>query len=352
MTRSKRKLEHIDQAIVTGQNRDTGFDDIRFIHQSLPDTNVSDVSLDSSIGELRFSSPVFINAMTGGGGKETENINSKLSEIANSLDIPMAVGSQMAAIKDNNELKSYEVVRKNHNGLLFANIGSEATVDEAKRVVDIIEANALQIHLNVIQELVMPEGDREFKGALERIGAICEQIQVPVIVKEVGFGMSKETVWKLSNVGASAVDIGGYGGTNFSKIENRRRNQPYSFFNDWGIPTAVSIVEAKHSNAKIPIIASGGIQNALDIAKSISLGASATGIAGAILKLVIEEGVSNTVLYIQNILKELTLIMTAIGAQSISKLQETPILIQGSTKEWLSQRNVQIENYANRPPCN
>ena len=349
MSRAKRKLEHIDHALATGQSRSSGFDDIRFIHQSLPDINLEDVSLSSKIGELKISSPIFINAMTGGGGKATEGINSQLAEVAGNLNVPIAVGSQMAALKDNQERDTYKVVRKmNPNGIVFANIGSEATPEQAVNCVEMLDANALQIHLNVIQELVMPEGDREFQGALSRIEKIAGELSVPVIVKEVGFGMSKETVTILEQAGVQVIDVGGFGGTNFSIIENARREESFSFFNEWGIPTAVSVAEAKNVSENLTILASGGIQTSSDIAKAIALGANAAGMAGKVLKWVQEEGVEGTTLQIEKILKELKIIMTALGTESISSLQATPLIIQGETKNWLEDRGISTKAFANR----
>ncbi|MCD8511469.1 MAG: type 2 isopentenyl-diphosphate Delta-isomerase [Bacillus sp. (in: Bacteria)] len=349
MSRAKRKLDHIDHAMKTGQSNTSGLEDIRFIHQSLPNINLSDVNLSSSIGGLSISSPIFINAMTGGGGKATENINGKLAEVANTLSLPMAVGSQMAAIRDSNEANSYTIVRKKHpNGIIFANLGSEATVDQAKASVDMIEANALQIHLNVIQELVMPEGDRDFDGALKRIEQIVHDINVPVIVKEVGYGMSRETVNKLYNAGVSIVDIGGYGGTNFSKIENNRRVKRFEFFNEWGIPTAVSIAEAKHAQPNIQVIATGGIQNAIQIAKALSLGADAVGMAGKVLKWLHKDGVEETVLQLEETLTQLGMIMTSLGAKNIQNLQSVPLLITGGVGHWLKERHISTDYFANR----
>ena len=195
------------------------------------------------------------------------------------------------ALKDPAERKTYEIVRKhNPNGMVFGNLGSEATVQQARDAVEMIEADALQIHLNVIQELTMPEGDRDFRGALERIQHIAENISVPVIVKETGFGISKEAAYSLSRSTISAIDIGGFGGTNFSKIENQRRKRMLDFFDDWGIPTAISIAGDAILHSDKPILASGGIQNSLDIVKSLGLGASAVGMAGVILKQLLETG--------------------------------------------------------------
>ncbi|TYS68379.1 type 2 isopentenyl-diphosphate Delta-isomerase [Sutcliffiella horikoshii] len=349
MSRAQRKMDHIQHALTTGQVRQTGFDDVMFVHQSLPNLSTTDIQLNTKIGELTLSSPIFINAMTGGGGKKTWEINKALAEVAKVCNIGLAVGSQMSAIKDQDEAATYEIVRKaNPGGLIFANLGSEATVDQAKKAVDMLEANAIQIHLNVIQELVMPEGDRDFTGALGRIEKIVSSLEVPVIVKETGFGISRETAKKLVDVGVSIIDISGFGGTNFSKIENERRTQRLDFFNAWGIPTAASIAEVKHALPGASVIGSGGIQRPLDIAKAITLGASAVGMAGYFLKVFMEEGQEALIQLIHQTHDELRWMMTALGASTIEQLQQAAVVIHGETYHWLTQRRVDCSAYSNR----
>jgi len=349
LSRSKRKLEHIQYALQTGQSRSSGLDDLQFIHQSFPNISVEDIVLKSKIGELQVSSPIFINAMTGGGGKATEGINRQLAQIANIFHIPMAVGSQMSAIKDKNEQQSYKVVRQYHpRGLIFANVGSEATPEQARFSVDLLEANAIQIHMNVIQELVMPEGDRDFTGALKRIERIVKAVDVPVIVKEVGFGISRESVRQLQEIGVNLIDVGGFGGTNFSLIENERRDRPMAFFDQWGIPTAVSIAEARSVSDRLTVLATGGIQNAYDVARAIALGADVAGMAGQVLKWLQEEGTDKTIQHINGLLDDLKMIMTALGAKDIKSLKQVPLMIMGQTKEWLNERQIDTSLYANR----
>lgn len=336
-------------ALATGQERLTGLDDITFIHQSLPNTNLEQANLHSKIGELFLSSPIFINAMTGGGGERTLEINKNLAIAAKETGIAISVGSQMSALKDANERKTYEVVRNEYpDGVIIGNIGSEATVDDAKAAIEMLEANALQVHLNVVQELVMPEGDRDFRHALERIEKMVASVHVPIIVKEVGFGMNKETVTKLHSVGVSAVDVGGFGGTNFGKIENERRASSLAFFNEWGIPTSISIAEAKGAGTYCSILASGGIQTSLDIAKAIALGADAAGVAGYFLKILTKEGIAALITEIHTLHKELTMIMTALGAKNILELQHAPIIISGKTHHWLTERNINTKLYSQR----
>ena len=349
MSRLNRKWDHIQYALNTPQSERTAFDDVTFVHRSLPNSSLDQIQLDTKIGELSLSSPILINAMTGGGGERTYEINRKLAIIAKETGLAMAVGSQMAALKDPTQSDTYKVVRQvNPKGIILANLGSEATLDQAKAAVEMIEANALQLHLNVVQELTMPEGDRDFRGALSRIETIINNIGVPVIVKEVGFGMEKETISTLSLHGVTAVDVGGLGGTNFAEIENERRNMPYSFFNEWGISTPVSIVEAKHCGSEMSVIGSGGVQTSIEIAKTIALGANAVGIAGHFLKILLNHGEEALIEKIKLLHHELSVIMTALGTNNIPDLQNVPLVVRGDTYHWLTQRGINTKLYSQR----
>ncbi|MFC7783526.1 type 2 isopentenyl-diphosphate Delta-isomerase [Rossellomorea sp. GCM10028870] len=348
MTRAQRKQDHINYALSTGQQRRTGFDEVAFVHQSLPNIAVDDVHLQAKIGELNWSSPIFINAMTGGGGESTSKINEELTILARETGLAIAVGSQMSALKDPSERNTYKVVRQhNPNGMVFGNLGSEATVQQAKDAVEMIEADALQIHLNVIQELTMPEGDRDFSGALERIQEIAGSISVPVIVKETGFGISKEVAESLSHSNISAIDVGGFGGTNFSKIENQRRKRMLEFFDDWGIPTAISIAET-HATSLKPILASGGIQNSLDIVKSLGLGASAVGMAGVILKQLLESGLKDSIDEVNQIHTDIQFLMCALGCRRLEDLHSVPLVLSGDVFHWLEVRGLNPASYSKR----
>ncbi|PLR99760.1 type 2 isopentenyl-diphosphate Delta-isomerase [Bacillus sp. T33-2] len=349
MSRSKRKWDHIRLALETGLARTNGFADVTFVHQSLPDSSLDAIDLQTKIGELLLSSPIFINAMTGGGGERTFEINRNLAIAARETGLGMAVGSQMSAIKDPLERKTYEIVRKeNPGGIILANLGSEATVDQAKLAIDMIEADALQIHLNVVQELAMPEGDRDFRNALNRIADLAGSLDVPLIVKETGFGMGMETVKSLLTAGVYAVDIGGFGGTNFARIENRRGNRSLSFFEDWGITAAAAIVEARSCHFNLPLIASGGIQTGMDVAKAIALGADAAAIAGVFLKTLVEDGLEALIEEISLIQEELAIIMTALGAKKLRDLHNSPLVIWGETYHWLEQRGINTKSYSQR----
>ncbi|WP_442594571.1 type 2 isopentenyl-diphosphate Delta-isomerase [Neobacillus sp. D3-1R] len=350
MTRSKRKWEHIQYALLESDKKFShGFSDIHFVHQSLPNLALNDVVLEHFIGELPLSSPIFINAMTGGGGERTTYINQNLAILAKEFGMAMAVGSQMSAIKDPTELSSYQIVRQeNPSGMIFANLGSEATIDQAKQAVQMVSANALQIHLNVVQEMTMPEGDRDFRGAINRIEQLVKAVEVPVIVKEVGFGMSKESVEQLYSIGVAAVDVGGYGGTNFAAIENARRSEPLPFFNEWGIPTAISIVEARTISSSLPLIASGGIKSSLDVIKSIALGSDAVGMAGFFLKNLLEKGLEETIVETNRLHEDIKYMMLALGVKNIIELQSVPLVISGYTHHWLTERGIDTKKFATK----
>jgi len=345
--RTSRKLDHLKLALESNQNVCTSFQNVHFVHQALPEIALDKISLTTMFGGLNISSPIIINAMTGG-ALETTEINEKLAIIARETGVALAVGSQMSAIRDKELINTYQIVRKvNPNGVIFANLGMEATVDQALEAIDMLNADALQIHLNVVQELVMPEGDRSFEGALDRLQAINEAISVPLIVKEVGFGISYETAKKLADRGIKIIDVGGKGGTNFAKIENSRREASLSIFNDWGIDTAASLLEVKRLK-NIELIATGGIQNSLQIAKAIGLGANAVGIVGAILRSIINEGVEGTIDYIEGLHAELKLIMTSLGASNLEGLQQKPIVILGDLKDWCDLRGIELNALAQR----
>ncbi|KXG43650.1 type 2 isopentenyl-diphosphate Delta-isomerase [Tepidibacillus decaturensis] len=347
MSRASRKLEHLKYAIETGQTGVQGFENVHFVHQALPEVALSQTSIATSIGGLQLSSPIIINAMTGG-AYETVKINQHLAALANELNLVMAVGSQMSAIKNKEYRSTYQIVRGNNpKGIIFANLGADATPEQANEAIEMIEADGIQIHINVIQELTMPEGDRDFTGILDRLQAIKESVKIPFIVKEVGFGMSKEVVFQLVKRGIKIIDVGGRGGTNFALIENKRRLDPYPFFNDWGIHTATSILEATTVN-KTEIIATGGIQNSLHIAKAIGLGANAVGMSGMILRKLVNEGFKQTLGYVNQLHHEIKLIMTSLGAVELLDLQKKPMVILGETKDWCELRGIPINELARR----
>jgi len=346
--RNSRKMEHVRHALELGQSGRQGLADVRLAHNCLPETSMTNIALRTRIGDLILSSPIFINAMTGGAA-ETESINRELAIVAREQGLAMAVGSQMAALKSSEVESSYKVVRReNPHGVVLANLGSEATVEQALRAVDMIEASALQIHLNVMQELIMPEGDRSFGGMLRRIEAIARQVDVPVIVKEVGFGILREQARQLREVGVAIVDVGGAGGTNFAAIENARRTSALDWLDGWGHPTAVALLETLTVYPRGAVIASGGITNALEAVKALVLGASAVGMAGAFLKVLRTSGVDALHRFAGELANGLMLLMTALGAETVDALWNVPAVIVGETAEWCRARGIDLTEYAQK----
>ncbi|MCM3033516.1 type 2 isopentenyl-diphosphate Delta-isomerase [Niallia sp. MER 6] len=349
--RQNRKADHINIALTSPFTLSSDFDELSFIHRSLPEVGMDDIQLQTNIGPLTLDYPIFINAMTGGSEKSGV-INASLAEAASETGIAMAVGSQHAAIREEELAHTFKVVRKkNPNGLVFANIGADAPLDYALKAIDMLEADALQVHLNVPQELVMPEGERTFTSLLAKLEKLSATLHVPVIVKETGFGMSTETLMQLQNAGIQYVDLGGKGGTNFIHIENERRSKrDFEYLKDWGQSTVVSLLEAQSVLDELTIIASGGIRNPLDAVKSFSLGASAAGIAGPFLKILHDQGVAGLIMELEVWKEHLRMLLLLQGAKSIRNLKQCPIIAGGKVREWCEARGIDWQRLARRKP--
>ena len=343
-----RKNEHVSLSENFYKDGDSSFKDVHFVHHSFPQMDVADVDLTTDLGDLHFSLPFFINAMTGG-SDWTGKLNQKLAIVAHETGLAMATGSISAGLKNPEVEESYKIVRKeNPEGLVFANLGAGHGVENAKKAIDLVEADALQIHVNAPQELVMPEGDREFSNWLENIQEIVETIDVPLIVKEVGFGMSRETVTQLQEIGVKYIDISGQGGTNFAQIENfRRREMKLDGLESWGQSTAVSLLEAMEVRENSYIISSGGVRTAQDIVKSLALGASLVGISSQFMHMVLKD-VDLAIEQVAQWKLELERSITLLHAPHVSALQNTDVIITGETAEWAALRDINLKHYAKR----
>lgn len=337
--RKYRKREHIENYLRSSYTGNPLFDDVLLVHNSLPECDFYEVDTSTMFLNKKINFPLMINAMTGG-SDFTEDINRDLSLIAKEFNLPMAVGSQTLAMEDKDAIKSYQIVRENmKDGIVLGNLSGRATVDEAKFAVEMIGADGLQIHLNPAQELAMDEGDRTFRGILTNIEKIVASLDVPVIVKEVGFGMSKEVVKRLYDSGVRIVDVSGYGGTNFMEVENLRNPEnDLSELYSWGIPTAMSVIGAKSLELDdLQIISSGGVRNSLDIAKSIALGADMVAISGEILSYLIHGGYEYTMQYLAGLIYKTKIVMTLTGSKNIEELKETKYFITGRLKDLLCE---------------
>ena len=330
---SSRKSDHIRITL----NEDVqspiqnGLDRYRFIHQSLPEINLEEIELELYIFGKKLNAPILISSMTGG-TQQAEEINLLLAEAANEHQIAMGVGSQRAAIENPELAKTFQIRKKAPHILLFANLGAIQlnygyTSEHCKRAVDMIEANALILHLNALQEALQPEGETNFAGLVKKIESICSKLHVPVIVKEVGWGISEKAAKMLANAGVSAIDVAGAGGTSWSQVEMYRTPNKYEAmiadsFHDWGIPTAESILDVRRGAPGVIVFASGGLRNGVDIAKSIALGSSLGGIARNFLKTT-HNSLEETCNLIQVMEREIKICMFCVGAKNIDQLKKT-----------------------------
>ena len=277
--REQRKNEHVEIAMAQSDAPQSDFDRVRFVHHSIPSINVDEVDLTSRTTDFDMTYPIYINAMTG--SEWTKQINEKLAVVARETGLAMAVGSTHAALRNPKMAESFSIARQtNPEGIIFSNVGADVPVDKAVEAVSLLDAQALQIHVNAPQELVMPEGNREFSTWLDNVATIVQRVDVPVIIKEVGFGMSKELYKDLIDVGVTYVDVSGKGGTNFVTIENERRsNKDMDYLANWGQSTVESLLESSAYQDSLNVFASGGVRTPLDVVKSLALGAKAVGMS-------------------------------------------------------------------------
>lgn len=272
----------------------TGLEKYHFVHEALPELDLERLDPSLSLFGKRLAAPILISSMTGG-TEEAGEINQRLAEAAQEIGVAMGVGSQRAALEKPRETSTFSIARKvAPDILLFANLGAVQLnygfgIDHCRKVVDMIQADALSLHLNPLQEAVQDAGDTNFEGLSKKIEEICKTLEVPVIAKEVGWGISERTAKLLADCGVSAIDVAGAGGTSWSQVEMHRASDEFTrelaaSFVGWGIPTAESILNVRKAAPEMTIFASGGLKDGLDIAKCIALGATLGGMAGQFLK--------------------------------------------------------------------
>lgn len=356
--RQRRKLDHVRLAVAHKESSAAqrlglpapGWDEVHLVHQSLPERNFAEIDLQTSIAGLSLAVPVLINAMTGG-APGVGVINRDLATVAVDLGLAMAVGSQTAGLREPAVADTYAVVREvNPHGIILANLSAAASVDQARQAIAMVRADLLQIHLNAPQELVMAEGDREFRGQMANIGRLVEAAGVPVIVKECGFGLSREAARALYSVGVRAVDVSGRGGTNFAWIEAERTGESLDpGLENWGIPTAVSVVEITTLGLSgLEVIASGGISSGTEVAKALALGARMVGLAGAVLTRQQEGGADSVRDYVSRLLLDLRRTLLLCGASSLHEVRQRPVVITGATGQWCHLRGIDLAALARR----
>ncbi|MBI4494977.1 MAG: type 2 isopentenyl-diphosphate Delta-isomerase [Chloroflexi bacterium] len=349
-----RKLEHLEVATTLDVNthRGPGWQDIHLLHQPLPELDVEELNLSIELLGRRLRYPVVISAMTGGHERAHE-LNAILARAAQRFGLAMGLGSQRAALKDPNLAYTYRVAREQApDALLIANIGAAQlipqsrpqplTVDQLQGLVEMIGADALAIHLNWLEEAIQTEGDRRARGCLEAIEHVAHSIRVPLIVKETGAGLSRPVGKRAIEAGAAALDVGGVGGTSFAAVEairaerrgDARGARLGDVFRDWGIPTAVAVVEV--ADLGRPVVATGGLRTGLDAAKALALGATAVGIARPLLQAAVQ-GDDALAAWLTQFLEELRVAMFLTGSARPEQLRQARRVITGETAAWLQQ---------------
>jgi len=334
-TINKRKDDHllINSKKDVKSSNTTGFEKFRLIHNALPEINLSDVDISISVFDKSLSLPLMISSMTGGTEK-AHKINRILASSAQKYNIAMGVGSQRIGIEQNGRMGTFDIRKYAPDILLFSNLGAVQlnytfTIDDCKKAVEKINADALILHLNPLQEALMEGGDTNFSGILKKIEQVCKHLMVPVVVKEVGWGISAHTARKLIGAGVQAIDVAGAGGTSWAEVEKFRTTDPIrkriaQGFRGWGIPTAEAIVKIREELPDVLLFASGGLKDGIDIIKCIALGANLGGIARSFLIAAMDsqETLDN---YIEELSLQILIAMFAIGAENVSAISSEKI---------------------------
>jgi isopentenyl-diphosphate delta-isomerase len=319
----------------------TNLENYHFRHEALPELDLNRLDTTLSLFGKRLTAPLLISSMTGGTAT-AETINLRLAEAAQETGIVMGVGSQRAALEHPEQARTFQVRRVAPDILLFANLGAVQLnygygIEECRRAVEMIEADALILHLNPLQEAVQDAGDVNFAGLAKRIEQICKKLEVPVIAKEVGWGISERTAKLLADCGVAAIDVAGAGGTSWSQVEMHRAPDEFTrqlaaTFVGWGIPTADSILNVKKAAPGMIIFASGGLKDGLDVAKCIALGATLGGMAGQFLKAA-AISTEKTIEIIKLTKRQLEVTMFAAGVETLEKLKSGEALQRRNEKE-------------------
>ena len=343
---SGRKLDHLricaEHEVEAGW---TGFSDVRLVHCALPECSMERIDTRARFLGHHFGSPLFIAAMTGGHAETTE-VNRRLARTAERFGIGMGVGSQRAALENPDLAGSFSVVREEApHAFLVANLGAvqlrEHGAEWAERAVEMIDANAIAIHLNFLQEAIQPEGDHDASGCLAAIQELAGSFRVPVIVKETGGGISEEVARRCRGAGVQAIETGGWGGTNWAAIESVRAGETKKAehrgliglgarFTEWGIPSVVSLIEVARTGG--PVIATGGIRSGLDIAKAVVLGADLCGMGLPFLAPALE-GEESLAAAVGGFQDELRAAMFLTGSPNLAELRKARFCICGRTRE-------------------
>lgn len=354
---AERKLSHVKicRDLEVSSRKGTHLDDVELIHCALPELDLEEINISTKLFGKRLSAPIIISSMTGG-HPETKRINENLAKAASKLGIGICVGSQRAALEHPTLKDTFSIVREvSESMLVIANIGSAQLLSPnakefAESAVSMLNADALAVHLNPLQELVQPGGDTRFKGILNALSELVDILNCPLVVKETGCGISREVAKQIVDAGVSVIDIAGAGGTSWAAVEFYDSKQKgddlksgvAETFWDWGIPTAMSLCEVLSLKTKITLISSGGIQNGLHVAKSIALGADLAGIARPLLKPAFSSD-QEVVARVSRIIAELRTALILTGCRDLEELKKAPVVIKGDLLNWIIERNLKVK---------
>ena len=335
-TTQNRKREHLElcvesEAIAIPYT--TGLDNYTFLHNALPEVDIEDIDLRTTFLARSLEAPVLISSMTGGFDL-ARKVNRNLASAAQQLGLAMGVGSQRVALEEPQVAESFQVRDIAPDILLLGNLGAVQLnygygIEQCRQAVQMIRADGLILHLNVLQEAVQPEGNRNFKGLTEKIAEVCAQLEVPVVVKEVGSGISADVALRLKRAGVRAIDVAGLGGTSWYAVEAKRaakKGQPIDVaFATWGIPTEETLVMVHAAVPNVELVASGGVRSGLDAAKAIALGATIAGIGQPLLVPALESA-EKVVEFLAGIIHEIKVAMLCVGAPNLEALRKAPLI--------------------------
>ena len=331
--RRERKDAHIENYLRSKSKESTLLDNVYIEHNAISDVSLNEIDTSIDFMGKKIAMPLMVDAMTGGGSSSV-SINEDLSSICETLNIPMAVGSESIAIADEESRESFELIKYKEDLLRVGNLGFERDFDDFVFARDLIEAHAMQVHLNLAQELVMKEGDNSYHSSLGLITKLVNDFPYPIIVKETGSGISKAVAKKLVDAGVKYIDVAGKGGTNFIEIEDLRDFEvDYSDLYDWGIPTAKSIIDVRSVSNDIFIIASGGIKTAMDVVKSIIIGADMAAMSGEVLNYLLHGGYDACESFLKEINLKIKIIMALLGVRTIDQLKKVDYKLVGELRE-------------------
>jgi len=352
------KLRKLDHIVISLQKKveegDPLFSEVELVHQPLPELNIGEISLETEFLGKRLAAPIIITGMTGGhplGGE----LNALLAEVAEERRLAIGVGSQRAALVERELERTYRVVRETAPSVpVIGNIGAQQLladnyVEMVERAAEMLEADAVAIHLNPSQESFQPEGDPHYRGVVERLSKLIERVRVPLIVKETGCGISKETAALLKQVGVKIIDVAGRGGTSWIKAEMYRSLRSGDYlkagaartFLEWGIPTAISVLEVKSAYPEATVICSGGVRSGLDVAKCIALGADYAGMALPFLRAAVK-GKAHLEMLVDRVEFELRAAMFLTGSRNLRELQSKRPVLGPRIVNWINQRDLRL----------